>query len=180
MLTICLSSIVFYNKVRLSVLFVMHVDQLIHETQIVVKRSHIHGISIGIPLLLACLLWTTNTWGVEGKGRYTLLGCPIEPGSLNVAGSGAQPCSFGGPFYAGIIWHDVTYNGLLMLNCAIMLLLLMKLLYLEFADSPKVSIETIRVAFHLSAYNDIVYCCRCRCRHIVSLARPSFIIRSPS
>jgi uncharacterized membrane protein YgcG len=60
--------------------------------------------------------------------------------------SGKQPCSYGGQYYTGATYHDVTYDGLLMANCFLMLVLLYELLYLEVSKSPKVALPSYKLA----------------------------------
>jgi hypothetical protein len=62
------------------------------------------------------------------------------------ADSGKQPCSYGGQYYTGATYHDVTYDGLLMANCFLMLVLLYELLYLEVSKSPKVALPSYKLA----------------------------------
>jgi hypothetical protein len=58
MLTLCLCSLVFYNKV-------------------VITRAVIHGVSIGIPLVFTLFVHVNNYWGIEPQGKYRVMSCAV-------------------------------------------------------------------------------------------------------
>jgi hypothetical protein len=92
-------------------------------------RHHIHVICWGLPLLFAVLRMSTNTYGVESNLEYHSV------------------CTYGGHnTEAGFLWEAITFCGLLLFACALMIFWLAEIRYLQKQKSTMATSATFVIA----------------------------------
>jgi hypothetical protein len=85
------------------------------------------SVAVGAPLTFTLLLLTTNTYGSDSDDVQD------------------QPCTYGGDYKTGYLWHLITYDSLLYLCLCIMLVTLGEILWREYTNRIASDTEMYRL-----------------------------------
>jgi hypothetical protein len=98
---------------------------LVFHRRALLVKYWLHGFALVVPLVLSLAQLSTNPYGKPSKGMTV---CSIKGNDLDAK-----------------YWHDIAYSGLLLICLLVMIIMVLRLKYLEWIGSPLVAKDTYKM-----------------------------------